>query len=95
MHGDAISTARVLYSVRKARRHWVLARMMREADAADARRLSGLPAHPAWGDGRLMTAALRRHPPKEPSLGDHEYCHCLAMVFAALAEHGHDPAQIG
>ena len=41
-------------------------------------------AHPVWGDGSLMTAALASAPPPEPRLDDADYCGCLALVFEGL-----------
>lgn len=85
LHGDAVSVARVLLGARPDRRPWVLARLIREAELAHRhfRRLGC--AHPLWGDGSLMTAALRRCPLPEPALNRADYCDCLAMTFRALA----------
>ena len=84
-HGDAISAARVLLRVPGRRREWVLARMLREAGRADKWVRATGRAHPLWGDGSLMAAALRRQPVSEPSLDDAGYCLCLSLVFFALA----------
>jgi hypothetical protein len=85
LHGDAVSVARVLLTVRPARRRWVLARMFREANLAHRHVSRWSLAHPIWGDGSLMTAALRRHPSAEPALDDADYCICLALTYRALA----------
>ena len=85
VHGDAVSVARVLLSVPLARREWVLARIFREAEMAHAQVLEGLGGHPFWGDGSLMTAALRRNAVPEPSLRDVEYCRCLSVVYARIS----------
>lgn len=90
-HGDAVSAARVLLGVQPSRRAWVLARMLREADLAEARVRLGQGAHPIWGDGALMSAALRRRPLPEPPLSDGDYCGCLGLVFIALARRGRQP----
>lgn len=91
LHGDAISVARVLLGTRPDRRRWVLARLFREADLAHGRVRRKGSAHPVWGDGSLMTAALRRHPRAEPGLDNADYCRCLAMTFEALAIRGRQP----
>ena len=85
LHGDAVSVARVLLDARPERRHWILARLFREAERAHSRIRQGQRPYPNWGDGSLMTAALRRRPVPEPSLADADYCRCLSMVYAALA----------
>ena len=91
LHGDVVSVARVLAGTRPDRRPWVLRRLFREADlAAGFVRRSGR-AHPVWGDGSLMVAALKRRPRPEPSLEDGDYCRCLAMVFDVLAGRGRQP----
>lgn len=88
LHGDAVSAARVLLRTRCGRRRWILARMFREADLAHAHFKRVRRTHPIWGDGSLMSAALRRHPLPEPALDDAEYCRCLAMTYSALAARG-------
>lgn len=84
-HGDVVSAARVLLSVHPGRREWVLMRMLREADMAEGHFRGRHRAHWLWGDGTLMSSALRRRPAREPRLSDQEYCRCLAMVYAELA----------
>lgn len=88
LHGDAVSVARVLLGVRPERRSWVLARLLREADLAHGYLRRRRRAHPIWGDGSLMTAALRRRPLAEPALDNADYCRCLAMTYRALAARG-------
>lgn len=87
--GDVTAAAAALCVVPPGRRGWVLARMMREAVSADAHRARFRRAHPIWGDGSLMTAALRRHPLPEPGLDSADYCRCLAMTYQALGARGH------
>ena len=84
LHGDVVAAARVLYPLSARWRGPELARLMQRAGWADAFRKSSGRAHPLWGDGSLMTAALACAPPPEPMLDDVEYCSCLAMVFEAL-----------
>ena len=85
MHTDAVAAARVLLRHPRERRPWILHRMLAEAAiAGDWRRRTGrLP--PRWGDGSLMSAALRRQPASEPSLADPAWCGSVAYVYLALA----------
>jgi hypothetical protein len=88
LHGDVVAAARVLRVHRPEFRNWVLRRMLREADRANSRVRRGLPGHRIWGDGSLMTAALRRKPTAEPSLASRCYCESLALVYAVIAARG-------
>lgn len=88
LHGDVVSAARALLMTSPERRCWVLTRMLWEADRAQAWVATRSRAHPVWGDGTLMCAALRRRPVREPSLENADYCGCLALVFKALAARG-------
>lgn len=91
LHGDVISVARVLLGVPAARRGWVLHRMVREAEIAHRWVEARHSAHPRWGDGSLMTTALRRRPRGEPALDDADYCRCLGLTFDLLARRGDQP----
>ncbi|WP_099823876.1 hypothetical protein [Oceaniglobus indicus] len=82
--GDAAAIARVLCAVGPARRAWVLERMLREAGRAAHHRRRHRRAHPLWGDGSLMAAALRRRPGPEPSLADPVFSAALGLVLARL-----------
>lgn len=87
MHTDAVAAARVLLRHPRERRPWVLHRMLAEAVAAhDWRRQTGR-VHPRWGDGSLMSAALRRPAAHEPPLTDPAWCRLVAYIYLALA-HG-------
>lgn len=87
MHTDAVAAARVLLCHPRDRRPWVLHRMLAEAvTASEWRRQTGR-VHPQWGDGSLMSAALRRPAANEPSLDDPAWCRLMAYVYLALA-HG-------
>lgn len=89
LHGDAVSVARVLLGAPPERRRWILLRICREADLAHRFFRDRHRPHPIWGDGSLMTAALRRHPLPEPGLDSADYCRCLAMTYQALGARGH------
>ena len=86
LHADVVAAARVLRDQPCYRRHFVLKRMLREAERAHAWRSDWKRHHPIWGDGTLLGAALRRNPLPEPVLVDDDYCRCLALVYAALAQ---------
>ncbi len=85
--GDAIAAARALMLVPAPRRAWRLRRMLAEARAANAFRLAHGYSHPRWGDGSLMTAALRRGVPDEPPLSDPAYRQSLILVLAMAHDH--------
>lgn len=87
MHTDAIAAARVLLRHPRERWPWVLHRMLTEAAMAHAWRRRTGRAHPRWGDGSLMAAALRRPSANEPPLSDPAWCRLMAYVYLALA-HG-------
>ena len=84
-HGDVIAAARVLRMQPAGRRRWCLARLLAEARAADNWCLARGGLHPRWGDGSLMSAALRRRPVPDFGPRDAEYCACLALVAETLA----------
>jgi hypothetical protein len=84
LHGDVVAAARVLLALPDSARASCLDRMLDEARWADAYRKRTGRAHPLWGNGSLMAAALRRPARPEPALGDAEYCRCLIAVFEAL-----------
>ena len=88
LHCDAIAVARVLVGTRPERRKWVLMRLFREADLANGHFKRRNRAHPFWGDGSLMSAALSRRPAPEPALSQAEYCRCLSAAYQALATRG-------
>ena len=79
--GDAIAAARAMAAAPPARRGWVLCRMCREASRAEARRRATGQMHPRWGDGSLMSAALRRPCRAEPGLEDAAYREALIAVL--------------
>lgn len=85
LHGDAVTAARALLAVSPEARAGLLAEIFAEAEAADAYRKRTGRAHPVWGTGSLMSAALGRDCAPEPCLDDPDYAACLAQVFTALA----------
>ena len=61
-------------------------RIFAEASKANSCVQTKGSSHSLWGDGSLMSAALRRSPGAEPTLRNADYCRCLAMVFSALSD---------
>lgn len=84
LHGDVTAAGRALLAVAPVARPQLLSRMLCEADAADMFRRETGRAHPLWGGGSLMAAAMARPRAPEPFLDDPEYAACLALVFDAL-----------
>ena len=84
LHGDVVAAARALLAAAPARRAALIAQLIDEAEAADTHRRRTGRAHPAWGTGSLMSAALARPCAREPYLDDPDYAACLVQVFEAL-----------
>ncbi|MFV0513141.1 MAG: hypothetical protein ACK5MY_05850 [Jhaorihella sp.] len=87
LYGDVSNAARVLLRQPPGARPGLCARMIREAEAADAHVLRTGRVHPVWGNGSLMSAARKRLLADEPGFEDNDYCACFAMVLWALVEH--------
>jgi len=87
LHGDVSMAARVLLSVPDPVRPIRMARLLREAEAADSHRRRTGRAHPVWGNGSLMAAAARLPRGPEPDFDDADYCRCWTVVFDALIAH--------
>lgn len=88
LHGDVVAAARALYALPGEERIEGLGRLLRAADWAEKFRRHHRRAHPYWGDGSLMAAALAEDPPAEPSLSDPDYCACMALVLRTLSQQG-------
>jgi hypothetical protein len=88
LHGDVTMAGLALLAAPPTARAELLARMLHEADLADAYRRATGTAHPLWGSGSLMSAAMARPRRREPYLDNPEYAACLAMVFEALVARG-------
>ncbi len=88
LQGDVTAAALALLAAPPPARGALLARMLHEADAADAHRLATGRAHPDWGTGSLMSAAMKRPRAPEPFLDEPDYASCQALVFTALAARG-------
>lgn len=87
-HGDLMAVARLMRSKPREMRGWVMARVLDEARAARHWMADTKTCHPVWGDGTLMSAALRRGRPPSYALDDPEYGACLADVARAVSD-GH------
>jgi hypothetical protein len=86
LHGDAVAAARALFVLPAEDRDQAMALMLSRAEAADCYRRRFARAHPQWGNGSLMAAAMSQRLPPEPPLDDAEYCRCVASVFSVLAD---------
>lgn len=84
LHGDVRAAARALLAAPSEARGALLLRLFAEAEAADAHRLATGRAHPLFGTGSLMSAALAHPLAREPYLDDPAYAACMARVFEAL-----------
>lgn len=84
LHGDVSNAARALLYVPRRLRRDLCARMLSEAEAADAHVQRSGRLHPLWGNGSLMSAARKRMLADEPSFDDADYCGCFEMVLRGL-----------
>lgn len=84
LHGDVRAAARTLLAAAPAARAPLLNRLFDEAEIADAHRLTTGRAHPDYGTGSLMAAALAHPVAPEPYLDEPAYAACMALVFEAL-----------
>ncbi len=81
---DIQAAARALLPVPRSARAAQAEQLMRNAQAADRYRARHGKAHPHWGNGTLMAAALA-HPTGTPAhAGDPDYQRCLRHVLDAL-----------
>ncbi len=87
LHGDVSSAARVLLNVPIGVRASLCARMIHEAELADAHFQSTGRSHVMWGNGSLMGAARKRVLADEPSFSSIDYCACFELVLRALIAH--------
>ncbi|WP_425101189.1 hypothetical protein [Tropicibacter sp. S64] len=85
LHGDVSAAARVLLMVPACAREALARRLVTQAEAADRYRKRLGKAHPFWGNGTLMAAALGwgRLPP-ERRLDDPDFAECFVAVLEAL-----------
>jgi len=84
-HGDVAAAAHAIAAVPAVRRAEILHRLLDKADAADRFRRRHGRAHPLWGNGTLMAAALPLVPASaEPFAGERAYLECLGQVIEAL-----------
>ncbi|ATI41646.1 hypothetical protein CBW24_06290 [Pacificitalea manganoxidans] len=81
--GDLLAAAEVLAAVPEPARADRLARLLRGAALAERHRQRTGRAHPRYGDGSLMAAAMKQ--PRAPgAVRDAEFRRCLGMVLAEL-----------
>lgn len=85
---DLCAAARVLLALPEARRGAGMAALIARAETADRHRRETGCAHPAWGNGTLLSAALA-HPSRDPAApGAPDYLACLALAAETLLRHG-------
>lgn len=83
--GDVSAAARALLSVPQAARAALAERLVAQAEAADRYRKRLGKAHPFWGNGTLMAAALGRGSlPPERRMDDRDYAECFVLVLETL-----------
>ena len=87
-HGDVAAAACVLLHAPPEARAGLLARLLAEAETADAYRRELGRLHPLWGNGSLMGAAMGHPRAREPFLDEPDYAACMALVFEALVARG-------
>jgi hypothetical protein len=93
LYGDVRAAARALLAAPQEARGALLIRLFAEAETADLHRLDTGRAHPQFGTGSLMSAALAHCVAREPYLDDPAYAACMAEVFEALvARAGQGPS---
>lgn len=81
---DISAAARALLRLPESARVEAMARMVREAEAADRYRKRLGSAHPLWGNGTLEAVARARPMAPPQSLGEPDYLSCLGVVLDAL-----------
>jgi len=86
LYGDVSNAARALLNVPRGMRRDLCARLIREAEGADAHARSTGTLHPVWGNGSLMSAARKRVLADEPTFDDTDYCACFEMVLRGVID---------
>lgn len=84
--GDLAAAARAMMAVPEARRGPLLQRLLDEADLADRYRRTSGRAHPVFGNGTLMSAALARPQAHSAAPGDADYLACLAQAIDGVLD---------
>jgi len=82
--GDLWAAARVLSTIPARARAGAMRALLLRAEAADRYRKRYRRAHPRWGDGSLMAAALAGAPPPASGLDDPAFAGALAAALAGL-----------
>ncbi len=93
LHGDVTAAARVLLLRPPEARPRFIRRLLSEADGADRYRKRTGRAHPHWGNGCLMAAALKYEAAPEPFLSDRDYAECMVIVLEAIIAWRSDAAR--
>lgn len=85
MPGDLEAGLRVLLACPPSRRAARAAALLRQAAIADRFRQRSGQAHPRYGSGSLMSAALRHPRAPLPDHCDASYRACLSVLLCAIA----------
>lgn len=83
-YGDVRSIARVLMLTPPHKRDELANTIVFEATEANAHRLNTGRAHPAYGTGSIMSAALTRKAAPEPFFDDRDYIACVIIALKAI-----------
>ncbi|MCB1406465.1 MAG: hypothetical protein KDK01_09435 [Rhodobacteraceae bacterium] len=83
---DLAAAARVLLLAPPAAREAEARSLIAQAHTADAHRRATGRAHPWFGNGTLLSAALRRPAAEPRGPGDCTYLACMAQVIDALLD---------
>lgn len=82
--GDVIAVAQAMLAVAPAARFDVLLDILCKAVVAEVHRTATGRAHPRWGNGSLMSAAMTRELAPERRPDDPEFAWCLITVLRVL-----------
>lgn len=86
-HGDVTAAARAVRGLPQNHQRRAILSLLVKADAADRFRKRFGRAHPAWGNGSLMAAALGADSGwDEPFLSDPDYLEAMAAVLDAVLD---------
>ncbi|MFW2587545.1 hypothetical protein [Sagittula sp. SSi028] len=86
--GDISAAVRALLSVPPPDRAALARRLVEQAALADSHRRRTGCAHPDFGDGTLMAAALPHATARERAMTDPECLDCMALLLHELSSHG-------
>ena len=86
IYNDVLAAVSAISDLPPQRRRSAIARLLDEAERADAYRVTHRAAHPVFGDGSLMAAALRLERRGDASFQTRNGLHAWLCVLNALSE---------